>query len=105
MAGTDDSDAGGFECENLELVPNQPIVSRWRFVGPKRTDDPTFDSLLTITPTEAPGDATARTLVHEKLAALRAAMPHAAESVRPGWNMVFYKLTAALDEFWAPSRD
>jgi uncharacterized protein YndB with AHSA1/START domain len=87
-------DVGGFEAEFLELVPDQRIVFRWGFTGPER--DPVFDSLLTITLREAPGDATALTLVHERLEDLAAAMPYAARNVRTGWELVLSKLTATL---------
>ncbi len=86
------ADVGGFECELLELVPDQRLVFRWGFVGPERTLGPTYDSLLTITLREAPGGATTLTLVHERLEDLAAAMPYVAEAVGPGWDMVLDKL-------------
>lgn len=86
------ADAGGFECELLELEPDRRIVFRWGFVGPARTDGPVYDSLLTVTLREAPGDATALTLVHERLDELAAALPHVAENVGPGWELVLAKL-------------
>src|SRR5215207_2732171 len=95
--GSADGDVGGFECELLELVPNQRIVFRWGFVGPERTAGPTYDSLLTITLEEAPDGATELTLVHERLDALQAAMPNVAESVGPGWDMVLDKLAEAIE--------
>ncbi len=88
------ADAGGFECELLELVPDQRLVFRWGFVGPERTHGPTYDSLLTVTLREAPDGATLLTLVHERLDELAAAMPRVAESVGPGWQMVLDKLAA-----------
>lgn len=54
-----DGDMGGFDCELLELVPNQRIVFRWRFVGPDRVAGPAHDSRLTITLRDALGGATA----------------------------------------------
>jgi uncharacterized protein YndB with AHSA1/START domain/DNA-binding transcriptional ArsR family regulator len=93
-----DGDVGGFECELLELVPSQRIVFRWGFVGPERAAGPAYDSLLTITLAEAPGGATALTLVHERLDALHAAMPEVAEDVGPGWAMVLDKLAEAIEE-------
>lgn len=90
------ADVGGFECELLELVPDQRIVFRWGFVGPERNDGPAYDSLLTITLREAPGGATALTLVHERLEALAAAMPDVAESVGPGWELVLEKLIVTI---------
>lgn len=87
---------GGFECELLELVPPVRIVFRWGFVGPERMDGPVYDSLLTITLAEAPGGATALTLVHKRLETLRAAMPEAADKVGLGWSMVLDKLADTL---------
>jgi uncharacterized protein YndB with AHSA1/START domain len=103
--GTSGGDAGGFECQILELVPNERIVFKWGFVGPERTDGPTFDSLLTITLSEAPGNATDLTLVHERLDTLNAAMPHVAENVGPGWDLVLDKLATTLGDPSAPSSD
>jgi uncharacterized protein YndB with AHSA1/START domain len=94
--GADDGDVGGFECELLELVPDERIVFRWGFVGPERANGPEYDSLLTITLTEAPDGATTLTLVHERLDALHTAMPQVAENVGPGWDMVLDKLTATI---------
>jgi len=86
---------GGFECDVLELVPDQRIVFRWGFVGPDRAREPSYDSLLTVTLREAPDGGTILTLVHERLGALAAAMPHVAENVGPGWDSALGKLAAA----------
>ncbi len=91
-----DSDVGGFDCELIELVPDQRIVFRWGFVGPERTNGPAYDSLLTVTLREAPGGVTALTLVHEHLEELAAAMPRVAENVGAGWAQVLEKLTATI---------
>jgi hypothetical protein len=56
----------------------------------------TFDSLLTITLREAPGAATALTLVHERLEPLAAGMPHVAGTVGRGWELVPDKLAATI---------
>ncbi len=96
QADADGEDVGGFECELLELVPARRIVFRWGFVGPERTDGPAYDSLLTITLSERPDGGTALTLVHEQLEALQAGMPHVAENVGPGWEMVLDKLTRTI---------
>lgn len=96
--GEPDGQAGGFECELLELVPAQRIVFRWGFVGPERLAGPAFDSLLTITLREEQNGGTALTLVHERLQDLSAAMPHVAENVGPGWDMVLGKLAAVIKE-------
>ena len=85
---------GGFESEILELDPNRRIVLRWGFVGPARTDGPVFDSRLTVTLTEAPGQSTRLTLVHERLEALRESMPQVATSVGAGWSMVLDRLAS-----------
>jgi uncharacterized protein YndB with AHSA1/START domain len=89
-------EAGGFESELLELVPDERIVFRWGFVGPERVADPAHDSRLTITLREAPGGATALTLVHERLDALDAAMPGMAESARRGWDQALGELAETL---------
>jgi uncharacterized protein YndB with AHSA1/START domain len=88
--------AGGFECELLELVPDQRIVFRWGFVGPERTDGPVFDSRLTITLRQAQEDTTMLTLVHEQLDELAAAMPYVAQNVGPGWELVLDKFDATV---------
>jgi uncharacterized protein YndB with AHSA1/START domain len=92
-AGTE---VGGFDCELAELVPDQRIVFRWGFVGPQRRGGPVFDSLLTVTLREAPGDATVLTLVHERLEDLAAAQPDVAQNVGPGWEDVLGQLAGVL---------
>jgi uncharacterized protein YndB with AHSA1/START domain len=89
------AEIGGFECELLELVPDQRIVFRWGFVGPDRAGGPCYDSLLTVTLREAPGGGTVLTLLHERLDALAAEMPQVAENVGPGWDSALGKLAAA----------
>jgi uncharacterized protein YndB with AHSA1/START domain len=85
-------EAGGFEAEILELVPRERLVFRWGFVGPDRLDGPVYDSLLTVTLREAPGGGTELTLVHERLEALRAALPDVADNVGAGWASALDKL-------------
>ena len=92
----DGGNAGGFECELLELVPDQRIVFRWGFAGPDRSNGPVYDSRLTITLAGTPDGATALTLVHERLGELAAAMPAVAEQVGAGWADVLGKLAAVL---------
>ena len=87
-----DRDAGGFDAELLELIPDRKLVFRWGFVGPARDAGPTFDSLLTIT-FAAAGGGTLLTLVHERLDALAAAMPEVAEQVAAGWELALDTLT------------
>jgi hypothetical protein len=53
---------------------------------------------LTITLREAPGGRTALTLVHERLDALRAAMPYVADNVGLGWEMALDKLAGTIGE-------
>ncbi len=84
--------AGGFECEILELVPDERIVFRWGFVGPRRTEGPVFDSRLTITLREVDRGFTLLTLVHERLDELARTMPDVADKVQVGWELVLEKL-------------
>ena len=88
---------GGFDCEIVELVPNERIVFRWGFVGPEWRDGPCFDSLLTVT-FAAVGEGTLLTLLHERLDSLHHAMPQVADKVETGWNMVFDKLDSLMME-------
>jgi uncharacterized protein YndB with AHSA1/START domain len=90
-AGTE---IGGFDCEVLELVPDERLVFRWGFVGPDRDTGPSYDSLLTVTLRETPDGGTVLTLVHERLDALAAAMPQVAENVGTGWDSALGKLAA-----------
>jgi uncharacterized protein YndB with AHSA1/START domain len=90
------ADVGGFDCEIVELVPDKRIVFRWGFVGPERTAGAVFDSVLTITLHPARGGATRLTLIHERLEDLSAAMPHIADNVRVGWELVLDKLAVTL---------
>lgn len=89
-----DADAGGFECEIVELVPDRRIVWRWGFVGPQRTTG--FDSVLTITLEPADDGGTLLTLVHEKLDDLAAALPAVASNVEGGWKSALDKLSEAI---------
>jgi uncharacterized protein YndB with AHSA1/START domain len=89
----DGDDHGGFESEIRELVPNEKIVFAWGFVGPDR-DGPVYDSELTVTFEENQQGETRLTLTHERLDALRAAMPEGAANVGIGWEMVLDKLQA-----------
>ncbi len=86
---------GGFECEILELVPDERIVFQWAFVGPRRAEGPVFDSRLTITLREIPPGSTLLTLVHEQLDELARAMPDVADKVVLGWELVLEKLSAS----------
>jgi uncharacterized protein YndB with AHSA1/START domain len=86
------SDVGGFECEILELGPDQRLVFRWGFVGPERAAGTIFDSRLTVTLRPVEGERTLLTLVHERLEDLAAAMPHVVDQVEAGWDQAFAKL-------------
>lgn len=90
-------DAGGFESQLIELVPDKRIVFQWGFVGPDRSKGPTFDSLLTITLRASTGKATILTLVHERLDDLERAMPDVARNVGVGWELVLDKLAKLLN--------
>lgn len=90
------AELGGFDCQLAELVPAERIAFRWGFVGPERRDGPVFDSLMTITLSEAPGGATHLTLVHERLDELAAALPEIAEKVGLGWDDTLTKLFGLL---------
>jgi uncharacterized protein YndB with AHSA1/START domain len=90
------ADVGGFECEIVELVPDERIVFHWGWVGPERGAGPVFDSVLTITLNAAPGGATALKLIHERLEDLAAAMPQVADKVKVGWELVLEKLAVRL---------
>jgi uncharacterized protein YndB with AHSA1/START domain len=90
------ADVGGFECEIVELIPYERIVFRWGFVGPERTAGPVFDSVLIITLNAAQGGQTKLTLIHERLDDLAAAMPHIADNVQVGWELVLEKLAVTL---------
>jgi uncharacterized protein YndB with AHSA1/START domain len=92
------ADVGGFECEIVELVPDERIVFRWGFVGPERTAGPVFDSRLTITFQAAGAGATLLTLVHERLDDLAAALPQVADKVEIGWALVLEKLAVLLPQ-------
>jgi uncharacterized protein YndB with AHSA1/START domain len=93
-----DGERGGFESEILELEPGRRIVFAWGFVGPERVADPAQTSRLTLTFAEAPGGETDLTLVHERLAALAAAMPGMAGMVETGWGLALDKLAATVGE-------
>jgi uncharacterized protein YndB with AHSA1/START domain len=88
----DGEERGGFESEILELVPNERIVFAWGFAGPEREEGPIYDSRLSITFTEVAANETKLTLTHDRLDALREAMPEGAANVGVGWEMVLDKL-------------
>jgi RNA polymerase primary sigma factor len=63
--------AAMFDCELVELVPNERIVLCWRFVDPQSTK-PASDSRLTISLRPASDDATRLVLTHERPRAIDA---------------------------------
>jgi len=89
-------EAGGFDGEILELLPDQRIAYRWGFVGPDRRNGPVFDSRVTVSFEDAP-HGTRLTLVHERLDALAAAMPEVARKVEMGWEMVLRQLASSIE--------
>jgi uncharacterized protein YndB with AHSA1/START domain len=88
----DGADAGGFDCELVELVPNERITWRWGFVGPQRQDGPRFDSQLTVTLRPAADGGTLLTLLHTRLDSLAAELPQVAGNVETGWKSALHKL-------------
>jgi len=94
--GADGTEAGGFEAEIVELVPDRKIAFRWGFVGPNRASGPRFDSRLVVEFADGPGDTTELTLVHDRLDDLDAALPDVAGQVGVGWAMVLDQLGAVL---------
>jgi uncharacterized protein YndB with AHSA1/START domain len=79
-------DSGGFDCEIIELVPDERIVLRWDFVGPDRRPLAETSSRLTIALRPAPPDACELTLVHERLS------PDVTDSTRRGWSGTITRL-------------
>ena len=89
--------AGRFDCELIELVPNERIVVRWRFVAEGSSARRAFSSRVTISLRRASGGATRLTLVEERPGALWACRPTPADPTG----------TAApdeLDEIWREYR-
>jgi uncharacterized protein YndB with AHSA1/START domain len=77
---------GGFECEILELVPDERIVLRWQFVGPDRRPLADTSSRLTIALRPVPPDACELTLVHDRLP------PDMTDATRRGWSGTISRL-------------
>lgn len=85
-------DGGGFDARLTEMDPDRRLVFEWGFVGPERRAGTVFDSVLTLTFEDAEGGGTLLTLVHEKLDALRAALPDVADQVERGWSLALDNL-------------
>jgi uncharacterized protein YndB with AHSA1/START domain len=81
---------GGFECEILELVPDERIVLRWDFVGPDRRPLADTSSRLTIALHPVPPDACELTLVHDRLS------PDVTDATRRGWSGAIMRLERTL---------
>ena len=77
---------GGFDSEILELVPDERIVLRWRFLGPDHRPLADTSSRLTITLRPVPPDACELTLVHDQLD------PGVADATREGWSGTLNRL-------------
>jgi uncharacterized protein YndB with AHSA1/START domain len=88
------AEIGGFECELVELVPDQRLV----FPLGLRRPGPGRRAVLRLAAhrhaARGAGRGTVLTLVHERLDALAAAMPRVAENVGPGWDSALGKLAA-----------
>ena len=85
-------DVGGFDCEILELVPDERIVLRWQFVGPDRRPLADASSRLTVVLHPLPPDACELTLVHDRLDDLERQMPGMTEGTRRGWTGTMARL-------------
>jgi uncharacterized protein YndB with AHSA1/START domain len=89
-------DAGGFECEIVELVPGERIVLRWDFVGPDRRPLADASSRLTITLGPVEPDACELTLVHDRLDGLERQMPGMTDATRGGWSGTLGRLEGVV---------
>ena len=70
---------GGFDCEILELVPDERIVLRWQFISPDGRPLAEASSRLTITLRAVPPDACELTLVHDRIS------PDVTDATQRGW--------------------
>jgi uncharacterized protein YndB with AHSA1/START domain len=91
-------DVGGFDCEILELVPDERVVFRWQFVGPDRVPLAEASSRLTIALRPVPPDACELTLVHDRLDGLERAVPGMTDATRRGWSGTLGRLERTLRE-------
>jgi uncharacterized protein YndB with AHSA1/START domain len=81
---------GGFDCEILELVPDERIVLRWDFVGPDRRPLADTSSRLTIALRPVPPEACELTLIHDRLS------PDVSDAIRRGWSGTITRLEGAV---------
>jgi uncharacterized protein YndB with AHSA1/START domain len=89
-------DVGGFECEIVELVPDERIVLRWDFVGPDRRPLADASLRLTVDLRPVPPDACELTLVHDRLDGLERRMPGMTDAARRGWSGTVVRLERTL---------
>jgi uncharacterized protein YndB with AHSA1/START domain len=89
-------DVGGYDCEILELVPDERIVLRWQFVGPDRSPLADASSRLTIALRPVPPDACELTLVHDRLDGLERRLPGMTDATRRGWSGTMIRLERVL---------
>jgi uncharacterized protein YndB with AHSA1/START domain len=87
---------GGFDCEIIELVPDERIVLRWEFVGPDRRPLADTSSRLTVTLRAVPPDACELTLVHDRLEDLERRSPGMTDATRRGWSGTLARLERAV---------
>jgi uncharacterized protein YndB with AHSA1/START domain len=85
-------DVGGFDCEILELVPDERIVLRWQFVGPDRRPLADATSRLTIALRPVQPDSCELTLVHDRLDGLERRLPGMTDATRRGWSGTMSRL-------------
>jgi uncharacterized protein YndB with AHSA1/START domain len=83
---------GGFDCEILELVPDERIVLRWDFVGPDRRPLADASSRLTIALRPVPPEACELTLIHDRLS------PDVTDATHSGWSGAIMRLEGAVSE-------
>ena len=89
-------DVGGYDCEILDLVPDERIVLRWHFVGPDRRPLADASSRLTIALHPVPPDACELTLVHDRLDGLERRSPGMTDAIRRGWSGTMIRLERAV---------
>ena len=85
-------DVGGFDCEILELVPDERIVLRWNFVGPERRPLAEATSRLTIALRPVPPDACELSLIHDRVDGLERALPGMTDAIHRGWSGTLVRL-------------
>ncbi len=89
-------DVGGYDCEILELVPDERIVLRWQFVGSDRRPIADVSSRLTIVLRPVAPDACELTLIHDRLDDLERRVPGMTDATRRGWSGTLIRLERAV---------